>query len=159
MISQFFRDIVDKKEPLVIGAISGMIIIMMATANLAPALLGNPLNPPMMVNHTLGLQDSSWVGWAAHLLVGLVIFPLAYMLLAYRNFPGPALVKGLLFALVVGIVAGVAAPLTGNQMFMGNADGAVSLFKLHAAYFCLIALMVGKPVNAEEAIKGHFAGS
>jgi len=145
MYSQFLSDVADKKEPLAIGAIAGMIIILIATAQLAPALLGHPFEPPLMINHVLGLPEDSLAGWVAHLLVGLVAFPLGYMLVPYRYFPGPALIKGILYAIVLGTIAGVAAPLTDNEIFMGSQSGAVTLYLLHGAYCCLIAVIVGRP--------------
>ncbi|MBF7731254.1 DUF6789 family protein [Pseudomonas sp. N040] len=150
MFSQFLKDLADKKEPLMVGAICGMIIITLATTHRVPNLLGTPLQPPLMVNLMLGLPETSLVGWAAHLLVGLVIFPLGYMLLAYRYLPGPALLKGVLYSLLLGTLAGVAAPLTDNRMFMGSAEGALTLYLLHAAYCCLIALIVGSPQEARQ---------
>ena len=155
MFSQLYRDVADRKEPLIIGAIAGMMIIMIATAGLVPNLLGNPLEPPVMINHVLGLQKNSLVGWAGHLLVGLVLFPLGYMLLAYRHFPGPALLKGVLYALILGTVAGLAAPLTGNELFMGSHHGALSLYQLHGAYCILIALIVGRPSTAVQGEEGR----
>jgi hypothetical protein len=157
MYSQFLSDLADKKEPLAIGAICGMIIILIATAQLAPALLGHPLEPPLMVNHMLGLASDSLVGWGVHMLVGLVAFPLGYILLPYRHFPGPALIKGLLYAAVLGTLAGVAAPLTGNHMFMGSQSGALTLYLLHGAYCCLIAVIVGRPVTLEQTAHGQLA--
>lgn len=159
MLSQFYRDITDKKEPLAVGAIAGMIIVMIATSRIAPSLFGVPIEPPLMVNHFFGLPESSLIGWIAHLLVGLVIFPLGYMLIGYRHFPGPALVKGILYALLIGTVAGVSAPLTGNEMFMGSQRGAMDLYLLHGAYCCLIALIVGNPMAAEQSAQGQLAGS
>lgn len=151
MYSQFLRDVADRKEPLAVGAIAGMIVILIATAQLAPALLGHPFEPPMMVNHVLGLPADSLVGWVAHLLVGLVAFPLGYMLVPYRYFSGSPLIKGALYALVLGTIAGMAAPLTGNQMFMGSQEGVLTLYLLHGAYCCLIAVMVGRPDRIAQA--------
>lgn len=159
MFSQFLKDVADKKEPLVVGAISGMIIITLATTHMVPNLLGTPLQPPLMVNLMFGLAEGSLVGWGAHLLVGLVFFPLGYMLLAYRYLPGPALLKGVLYALLLGTLAGVAAPLTDNRMFMGSAEGALTLYLLHAAYCCLIALFVGSPGEARQMSPSGSAAS
>lgn len=157
MYSQFFRDIADRKEPLVIGAIAGMVVILIATAQLAPSLLGHPFEPPQMINHVLGLPADSLVGWVGHLLVGLVAFPLGYMLVPYRHFPGSPLVKGLLYALLLGTIAGVCAPLTGNEMFMGTQEGMVALYLLHGAYCCLIAVMVGKPDRLAQSDRRQLA--
>jgi len=146
MLNQFFEDLADKKGKLAIAAIAGTVLLIVFMTKMAPIVLGQPMNPADLVNAILGLEAGSIVGTIAHFALGLVLFPLGYMLFPFRHFPGSQLARGLLYGAILAAIAGaVIFPLAGQPMFFGSPKGAMALFMVHLLYTGLIALIIGKP--------------
>ena len=148
MLNQFFADIADKKAKIAIAAIVGMALLMVFMTKVAPMVLGQPMDPAGIVNSMLGLPSGSIVGTIMHFMLGLVIFPIGYLLVPFRHFPGPQLVRGLLYGAILAAIAGaVIFPIAGQPMFLGSPKGAMALFMVHLLYTGLMAIIIGKPSN------------
>ena len=50
----------------------------------APMVLGQPMDPAAILNSMLGFPTGSPVGTIMHFMLGLVIFPIGYMLIPFR---------------------------------------------------------------------------
>ena len=146
MLHQFLEDLADKKGKIAIAALAGTALLIVFMTKMAPIVLGQPMEPAGLVNAILGLDAGSIVGSIAHISLGLVFFPLGYMLFPFRHFPGPQLARGLLYGAILAAIAGaVIFPLAGQPMFLGSPKGAMALFMVHLLYAGLIALIIGKP--------------
>jgi len=148
MLNQFFEDLADKKGKIAIAAVAGTALLLMFMTKVAPMVLGQPMDPAGLVNAILGLEAGSIVGTIAHFALGLVFFPMGYMLFPFRYFPGPQLARGLLYGAILAAIAGaVIFPLAGQPMFVGSPKGAMALFMVHLLYTGLITLIIGKPTG------------
>ena len=146
MLNHFFTDLADKKGKIAISAIAGTALLVVFMTKMAPIVLGQPMDPAGLVNAILGLPDGSIVGRIGHFALGLIFFPLGYMLFPFRHFPGPQLARGLLYGAILAAIAGaVIFPLAGQPVFLGSPKGAVALFMVHLLYTGLITLIIGKP--------------
>jgi len=146
MLHQFLEDLADKKGKIAIAALAGTALLIVFMTKMAPIVLGQPMDPAGLVNAILGLEAGSIVGTIGHFALGLVFFPLGYMLFPFRHFPGPQLARGLLYGAILAAIAGaVIFPLAGQPMFLGSPKGAMALFMVHLLYTGLIALIIGKP--------------
>ena len=93
-----------------------------------------------------GLSEGASLGTVLHFLLGLVFFPLGYMLLPFRYFPGPKLIRGLLYGMILATLAGtIIFPIAGVPMFLGSPKSAMALYMVHLLYTGLIAVIIGKP--------------
>ena len=146
MSNQFFEDLADKKGKIAIHELAGTALLIVFMTKMAPIVLGQPMDPAGLVNAILGLEAGSIVGTIGHFALGLIFFPLGYMLFPFRHFPGPQLARGLLYGAILAAIAGaVIFPLAGQPVFLGSPKGAVALFMVHLLYTGLITLIIGKP--------------
>lgn len=146
MFSQFFADIADKKAKLAIAAVAGTALLLVFMTKVAPIVLGQPMDPAAIVNKMFGFPEGASLGTIMHFMLGLVIFPLGYMFLPFRHFPGPQLARGLLYGVLLATIAGaVMFPIAGVPMFLGSPKGAMALFVVHLLYTGLITVIIGKP--------------
>ena len=113
----------------------------------APNMLGiPPMSPANLVTTILGLPPGHIVGAVAHFGLGLIGFPIGYMLIAYRYFPGPHLLKGALWGVLLWLVAmTVIVPLAGMPFFFGFGMQMVAALVTHVVYGVILAAIVGKP--------------
>jgi len=87
------------------------------------------------------------MGMIMHLLLGIVIFSLAYASVARQWLPGPNVARGILWGLVLWIVAMfVMSPMMGKGLFMGGMPQGVAAFFAHAVYGALLGSIAGKRV-------------
>jgi uncharacterized membrane protein YagU involved in acid resistance len=145
MFNQVFADVADKKGRFALAAIAGMALLLVFMSKVAPVVLGQPMDPAAIVNKMLGLADGASIGVIMHFMLGLVIFPLGYMLYPFRHFPGPQFTRGLLYGVILATLAGaVMFPLAGVPMFLGSLKGAIALYMVHMLYTALVAAIIGK---------------
>ena len=103
----------------------------MLVYGIAPLLLGRSMDLAVMLGHTCPL------GLLMHVLSGSVFFPLGYVCLVSSGFPGPPILKGMLWAgLLWGVTECIIAPL------LGAGVSSAALGGLHAALWALLGYLV-----------------
>jgi uncharacterized membrane protein YagU involved in acid resistance len=142
-----FDDIRSKWLRLCVGAVVATVVLEMMMRVGAPNMLGiPPMNPADLFTNIVGLPRGHILGTVAHFGLALIIFPLGYMLIAYRYFPGPLLLKGALWGALLWLVAmAVVLPLAGMPIFFGFAMPMVAALIAHVVYGVILAAIVGKP--------------
>jgi uncharacterized membrane protein YagU involved in acid resistance len=132
---------------LAIGAVIATIVLEMMMRVGAPRMLGiSPMSPANLVTNILGLPQGHILGEIAHFGLVLVAFPIGYMIIAYRYFPGPYLVRGALWGVLLWLAAMVVVvPLAGMPIFFGFGKPMVAALVAHVVYGLILAAIVGKP--------------
>jgi len=103
----------------------------MLVYGVAPLLLGRSMDLAAMLGHTCPLS------LLVHVLSGSVCFPLGYVCLASPSFPGPPVLKGMLWAgLLWGVAECIMAPL------LGAGVSSAALGGLPAALWALLGYLV-----------------
>jgi Family of unknown function (DUF6789) len=103
----------------------------MLVYGVAPLLLGRSMDLAAMLGHTCPL------GLLMHVLSGSVGFPLGYVCLVSSGFPGPPVLKGMLWAgLLWGVAECIMAPL------LGAGVSSAALGGLPAALLALLGYLV-----------------
>jgi hypothetical protein len=65
-----------------VGGLAGTVVMTLMMRFIAPMMLGHPMDIAAMLGNMMG---GSWaIGMVAHLMNGIVIFPLAYAFLVFR---------------------------------------------------------------------------
>jgi len=130
--------------PVLAAGIAGELVFEAMAFLVAPALLGQPMQPAYLVMalaRTLaGLEIGLLGGWAGHLLAGAVVFPLGY--LGFRRLTGLKgwLVPGLLWAVCLWVIAqGVLAPIVGRPFMLGFVPYTWASLAVHAVYMLTVA--------------------
>jgi hypothetical protein len=109
----------------------------------ATMMIGQPMDIALELGNMMGV---SWtVGMILHVLLGIVIFPLAYASVTRQLLPGPNVARGILWGLVLWVVAMfVMSPMMGKGLFMGGMPQGVAALLAHIVYGALLGAIAGK---------------
>ena len=88
------------------------------------------------------------MGMVAHIMLGMLVFPMTYAFLFFRFLPGAPVIKGLLFGTILWLMAAtVVMPMAGAGFFMSEIGGikaAMAAFMGHLVYGGLLGIIIGK---------------
>ena len=141
-----------KPNPIkaVAGGLAGTVVLTMMMLGVAPTLLGRRMDIPAMISAMMGAPPA--LGWAAHIMLGVAVFPLAYSFIGFGLLPGPPLLRGALWGVLLWIaVEIIVMPMAGNGLFSSTHGGvkAVTVALMgHVIYGALLGAIAG---NAESA--------
>jgi hypothetical protein len=109
-----------------------------------------PMLTAFSVDTTALFERACDVGMLAHVITGAVLFPLGYVLLAANNFPGSPMVKGMLWAGLLWLIAeAVLAPLSGAGIFSAELGGFAAAGRALLGYLVYGAALGGIAHAAE----------
>ena len=128
-----------------VGGLAGTVMMTMMMRFVAPMMLGHPMDIAAMLGNMMG---GSWaIGMAAHLMNGIVIFPLAYAFLAFRYLAGPPVARGTMFGAILWLVAEIMVmPMAGAGFFsseIGGAKAVMAALMGHLVYGALLGAISG----------------
>jgi hypothetical protein len=137
------------------GGLAGTVMMTMMMRFVAPLMLGHPMDIAGMLGNMMG---GSWAtGMAAHLLNGIVIFPLVYAFLGFRFLPGPPVVRGVIFAAILWLLAEITVmPMAGAGFFssgIGGAKAVMAALMGHLVYGALLG-SIGAAAELEAPERG-----
>ena len=132
---------------LAVAAIVATVVLEMMMRVGAPNMLGiPPMSPADLITNILGLPQGHVFGAVVHFGLGIIAFPIGYMIVAYRDIPGPYLLRGALWGIFLWLVAMVVvAPLAGMSLFFGFGMPMIAALVAHIVYGVILAAIVGKP--------------
>ena len=142
----------------ILGGLVGTVMMTMMMRFVAPLMLGHPMDIAGMLANMMG---GVWaIGMAAHLMNGVVIFPLVYTFLVFRYLPGPPLLRGVIWGAVLWVVAeAMIMPMAGAGFFsseIGGTKAAAAALMGHLAYGALLGYIAGTAVmEAPERATGR----
>lgn len=133
----------------ILGGLAGTVAMTLMMRFVAPMMLGHPMDIAGML---AGMMGGVWaVGMAAHLMNGVVIFPLVYAFVAFRYLPGPPVLRGVLWGAVLWLAAEVMVmPMAGAGFFsseIGGAKAAMAALMGHLVYGALLGYIAGTAVQ------------
>jgi len=100
------------------GGLLGTLLQTIMVYGVVPMMTGQSMDIAAMLEYPCALSV------LAHVLSGSVIFPLGYMFLPAQYFPGPPVLKGMLWAVLLWCVAeGILAPMLGAGVFSAALGG------------------------------------
>jgi uncharacterized membrane protein YagU involved in acid resistance len=92
------------------------------------------------------LGGSWWAGLLTHFVNGTIIFPLIYAFLLYGILPGSPAVKGMIWGVVLWLLAQVVVmPVMGAGFFSGSLLAALGSLMGHLVYGALLGWIAGSP--------------
>ena len=142
----------------ILGGLVGTVMMTMMMRFVAPLMLGHPMDIAGMLANMMG---GVWaIGMAAHLMNGVVIFPLVYTFLVFRYLPGPPLLRGVIWGAVLWVVAeAMIMPMAGAGFFsseIGGTKAAAAALMGHLVYGALLGYIAGTAVmEAPERATGR----
>lgn len=132
---------------LAVAAVLATVVLEMMMQVGAPNMLGiPPMSPANLITNILGLPQGHILGTVVHFGLGLIAFPIGYMIIAYGHFPGPYILRGALWGVLLWLVAmAVVVPLAGKPFFFGFGMPMVAALVAHIVYGVILAAIVGRP--------------
>lgn len=101
--------------------------------------------PPMNIGEMLGsmMGGMTALGWVAHFMIGTA-FGVGYAAVLAGRLPGPAAVRGMLFALAPWMMAQVVVmPMMGAGFFSGSALAAMGSLLGHLVFGAVLGTVYG----------------
>lgn len=130
---------------IVLAGVIGELVLELIAWGLAPLLLGRPMQPAMLV---AGLARSLFgfglpmpAAFILHLVAGVIIFPLGYLLFrALTGLNSPA-IAGIIWGVVLWLFAqAILAPVAGRPFMLGFGLYTWAALFAHVAYTLAVAL-------------------
>ena len=129
----------------IFGGIAGTFVMTLMMMYVAPMMTGQPMDIAALIAGMMG--GNYLIGMAIHIMMGVIIFPLAYVFVAYKFLPGSGLVRGILWGVALWLVAAaVVMPMAGAGFFMSNIGGMMAVVAAlmgHIVYGGLLGAIAG----------------
>jgi uncharacterized membrane protein YagU involved in acid resistance len=139
----------DAKEKLlkaILGGFVGTFVFTLMGMYLAPIILGHAMDTAAMLAPVFG--GSYVFGTLVHFTLGSIIFPVAYLVVAFHRVPGPAIFRGMFWGVALWAVAMVVVvPMMGHPFFMGAVPPAMMSLAGHIVYGFFLGLITGKSTS------------
>ena len=142
-----------KPNPMkvVAGGLAGTVLMTFMMYFIAPMMLGHPMDIAAMLG---GMMGGNWLlGMAAHFMNGVIIFPLVYDFVAYKFLPGTPLLRGIIWGIVLWLVAEVVVmPMAGGGFFSANMGGMKAVMAAllgHVVYGSTLGAIAGESESPE----------
>jgi len=120
------------------GGLLGTLLQTMVVYGVVPMLTGQTMDMAAILEYPCAPS------MLAHILSGSVIFPLGYMFLPFPYFPGPPVLKGMLWAVLLWCVAeGILAPMLGAGVFSAAFGGLPAAVRALLGYLVYGATLGG----------------
>lgn len=131
----------------ILGGLLGTLAITFLMYDVAPLLLGHPMDVAGMLGDWL--HTTKTAGMVIHFINGTLIFPLVFVWILWNALPGGPVAKGTLWGLALWLISQIAVmPLVGAGFFSANVGGlmavAASLLG-HIVYGAVLGAVTGQP--------------
>lgn len=128
----------------ILGGLIGTVVMTLMMMYLAPMMTGSPMDIAAMLGTKLG----GWkIGMAAHLIIGVLVFPLIYVLVIYHFVGGTPLVRGLVYGVLLWLAAVIVVmPIAGAGVLLSNVGGMMAVIAAligHLVYGGLLGAIAG----------------
>jgi uncharacterized membrane protein YagU involved in acid resistance len=128
------------------GGVLGTLAMTLVGLYAAPMMGMPPMNPADMLAGAMG--GSALLGWAGHLMIGIVL-AVIYAVVAAGRLAGPPFVKGAVFSLAPWLMAQlVVMPMMGMGLFSSSATMAMGSLVGHLVYGAVLGAVAGAPATA-----------
>jgi uncharacterized membrane protein YagU involved in acid resistance len=127
----------------VVGAGVAGTLVMTAVGLHAAPMMGMPaMNPADMLASRMG--GVTLLGWAGHLMIGVVL-AVGYAMFFLKRLPGPPAVRGAVFSLIPWLMAQlIVMPMMGMPLFSGSMAMAGGSLLGHLVYGAVVGGIVGE---------------
>jgi uncharacterized membrane protein YagU involved in acid resistance len=136
-----------------VGGLAGTVAITLMMDFVDPLITGRTMDLAQVLGRVIGSPHEAG-GMVFHVFNGVVVFPLGFAFLSAR-FPGPAIVKGLIWGVILWALAeSLITPMLGSGFFGDTSGGlraALSSLTGHLVYGGLQGVIAG----SREAPDGH----
>lgn len=152
MISRIVTDLTHRPQRWLIAGIAATVVLAIFMEGVARLVIGGPLKPAALICQVFGWNASLlWLGEILHYLLGVIAFPIGYVVM--RGIIGglPGIVSGAIWGILLWVAAGlILAPLAGTALFFGGGQVMIASLVAHLAYGLVLGA-VFRPARATAA--------
>lgn len=139
----------------ILAGLIGTAVMTMVGLWVAPMMGIPPMNPAEMLAQPMG---SIALGWAGHLMIGIVL-AIIYALVAPR-LPGPSWARGAVYGVAPWLLAQVVViPMMGMPMFSGSIVMAMGSLIGHLVYGAIVGAVYGVGVQTSRSASSRAVGA
>ncbi|MDO9168186.1 MAG: hypothetical protein Q7U18_03705 [Methylobacter sp.] len=129
-----------------LGGIVGTLTMSLMMRFVAPMMVGQPMDIAAMIGNMMG--NNYAMGMVAHIMLGVLVFPLLYALVVFRFLPGGPLIKGMTWGVILWLIAEtLVMPMAGAGFFMSEIGGMKAVMAAlmgHLVYGGLLGVIAGR---------------
>jgi len=129
-----------------LGGFAGTLMMTLMMQFAAPMMIGQPMDIAAMLGNMMG--NNYAMGMAVHIMLGVLVFPLVYAFFGYRFLPGTPFIKGLIWGLILWLIAEtMVMPMAGAGFFMSEIGGLKAVMAAlmgHLVYGGLLGVIAGR---------------
>ena len=132
----------------ILGGLVATIVLTLIMYYVAPIMTGQPMDVAQML---AGMMGMSWMmGMIVHFILGTIVFPLIYVYVLYGILPGPPWMKGMIWGLILWLIAEIAVmPMAGADIFHSEHPAgfmaAIGSLMGHLVYGAILGAIAGGP--------------
>lgn len=131
----------------IVGGFVATIAFTLILYYVVPFMLGGPMNIAAMLGGLFGTTVA--MGLFLHFVLGTIIFPMLYAYIVFRIVRGSAWMRGLIFGLLLWMLAEtIFVPMVGGGFFhtlQGGVVAAIASLIGHAVYGIVLGVIAGAP--------------
>ena len=133
------------------GGLAGTVLMTLMMYFVAPMMLGHPMDIAEMLGKMMG---NSWgLGMLAHLINGIIVFPLIYIFFVYERTKGAPVARGMIWGIILWLVAElVVMPMAGAGFFSADIRGMKAIMAAligHVVYGGTLGAIAGESESPE----------
>ena len=130
----------------ILGGFVGTLMMSLMMKFAAPMITGKEMDIAAMLGNMMGGIYA--LGMTAHIMLGVLVFPLIYITILRHVLPGTPIIKGFLFGTILWLIAEILVmPMAGAGFFMSEIGGAKAVMAAlmgHLVYGGLLGIFVGR---------------
>lgn len=138
----------------IVAGVAGTLVLVVFMEGIARVVLGAPMKPSGLILQVLGWDPSMlWLAEIVHYGLGLIVFPVGFVVFRTLVARGSTLVLGLAWGVVLWLAAAVVvAPAAGMPPFFGGGPILVASLVAHLAYGATLgAVYARRPAAGSDA--------
>ncbi len=146
MLSQAINAIITNPKRWLLAGLAATVVLVIFMEVVARFALGAPMKPAVIISQILGWDQSlMWLAEILHYSLGLIGFPIGYVVLREIIGLGSAKISGAAWGFILWLgAAGVMAPLAGMGFFFGGGKMVMASFVAHIAYGLVLGIVYGR---------------
>jgi len=157
MINKFTSELKANPARVLVAGVVGTIVLAIFMEGVARIVLGGAMKPAVLICQVLGMDSSLlWVGEIIHYSLGIIIFPIGYVIALAVTGMSRGVVSGTLWGVILWGAAGtVMMTLAGGPLFWGFGKPMIASLVAHIAYGAVLGAILGRGAITETEAGGR----
>ena len=132
-------------KAILTASIPATIVLAIFMEGVARIMLGGPMKPGVIICGIFGWGDDLlWLGEVIHYALGLILFPIGYLIALAITGMRAGLVSGIIWGVILWIAAGTIFMGLAGNFFWGFSQTTIASLIAHVAYGAVLGALMGR---------------